>query len=231
MGKSVNIIELTGNDGWQLAANKINENFRNLFSSMRYNGSLGDVNSENRMSEKMRDLETRIKRELEDLEHRVSEMLKDVDVAPPEGSWLYCDFDPNDQWPGTTWEKYAEGYFVMSAGATKRPGSRHGSSTKRVPLPNHSHRMWSETDAHADKGVGYVPVVFGNGYGFRIAGTAGSDQTQTAITFNQSTSSMVSKSGTEGPSLKNGSTTEISDDPTIDVTPQSIALPLWHRTK
>lgn len=65
------------------------------------------------------------------------------DYCPfPVGTYLHCTYDPNSEWPGTSWAQQAEGRYLVSSGSTYVAGSSYGSNTTVLSvahMPSHSH--------------------------------------------------------------------------------------------
>ena len=119
--KAINLTELSGNDGWQVAARKINDNFKNLYNSIRSNTGTEMRGQSATIGQQIRDAEARIEREMTDLQEKLSQMIENLenslDTAPPVGTWLHADYDPNEQGPGTIWARIDEGNFIIAAGS------------------------------------------------------------------------------------------------------------------
>lgn len=64
------------------------------------------------------------------------------------GTWQHYDFDPRQKWPWTTWERHAEGTYLVSAGATYQAGKSYGENTHTLTIdemPAHTHEVrWNE---------------------------------------------------------------------------------------
>lgn len=64
------------------------------------------------------------------------------DLPPPVGSWQHYDFDPNELWPWTTWNRATEGTYLVSAGGTYQAGRAYGANSHTLTvaeLPSHNH--------------------------------------------------------------------------------------------
>lgn len=62
----------------------------------------------------------------------------------PVGTCLFCLYDPNAVWPGTTWERHDEGVYLVAAGGTYRTGGRYGENAHALAaaeLPWHAHAL------------------------------------------------------------------------------------------
>ncbi len=60
----------------------------------------------------------------------------------PVGTCLFCLYDPNAVWPGTTWHRHGEGHYLVSAGDTYKVNNTYGSNTHVLTIeeiPSHSH--------------------------------------------------------------------------------------------
>lgn len=124
--RSINILDINANDGWQVASNKINENFRNVYRAITGNSSTTLVASEAQTDQKLADTEARISKTIKDAEERINKTIEDAEkriddnmkkledlekdiednigkLAPAVGMWIYYDSDPSTLYPGTTW--------------------------------------------------------------------------------------------------------------------------------
>lgn len=120
----------------------------------------------------------------------------------PVGTCLFCLYDPNEVWPGTTWHKHGEGHYLVSAGDTYKANSTYGSNTHTLTveeMPRHTH---------------YPPVAAVWG------GDAGTHRNIAT------TNSPLWSNGDE-----NNAVTPTGNGAAHNNMPQSIAVPLWVRTK
>ena len=205
------LIEIGINDTLPDVVRKCNSNFRSLSANQTQHTKQGIRREANRadamLDGAVGEINNAVDEGLKKIEKQMAELKKEL--APPLGTWLHCDYDPNEQWPGTTWVQYDEGYFIMSAGTTKMAGGNYGSKTKTVPLPSHSHSMSGKyVLAKESTPIIYAPVNQASGSGERFS----------AMSIDGI--SLISNTGLTG-----------AQNATIDTTPPSIALPLWHRTK
>lgn len=131
--------------------------------------------------------------------------------APAIGTYMYCEYDPNDRYPGTTWEQVEQGKFLIASGEEYENGKSYGSLT-------HNH---SEGDLSAAVGAAN-----GNARSIAYAINDNNKYTNKATpTYVLETSSVLAvNSGTFNHFSKVfGNTSNASS------LPPSIAVPLWHR--
>lgn len=247
MGLSINIISLSGNDGWQSAANKINDNFKNLYRALQTNGDSdlqftktglqNDIkDTENRINQKIQDAVEEMNEIVEEAEKRLDKKIKDIasvaDSAPPIGTWMYCEVNPSTKWPETTWEKYDEGFFIISAGEDYETGEKYGNKQISVPLQSHYHEMYSGGHYRID-------AYYSGDYSFQTEwnkhnklyqlpseGDSGFYVAAHDITYNKPPEGSNSL---QWRAINKTANTGIGNSK-IDITPQSIAVPLWRRT-
>ncbi len=78
----------------------------------------------------------------------------------PVGTCLFCLYDPNEVWPGTTWHKHGEGHYLVSAGDTYKANSTYGSNTHTLTIdemPNHGHPLLMDGQAGSmDAGIDWT---------------------------------------------------------------------------
>ena len=210
------LIEIGMNDTTADIVRKCNANFRQLSRTNNANlkhestrtdkvidGAVGSVRDA--VDHGIDDLRQETQRLIEELK----EQIKNINAAPPIHTYIWANYDPNKQWPGTTWEQIAEGTFLMSSGETYLPGNEYGSNTH-----NHSAGSYIAAIGSTNSDIGAIgfyasgnPANYGYRSSYTIRGTATRDETfshGTAILGNSANSSTI---------------------------PQSIAIPLWHRTK
>ena len=127
--RSTNIVSLSENDGWQLAAKKINENFKNLYSSLSNDTDVQVTASAESVNIKIEDAENRFNRLITDFKAEIERIIEEarIDSAPDVGTYLYSKNDPGIKWPDTKWQKIDEGLFLVSAGDKYKSGNRYGS--------------------------------------------------------------------------------------------------------
>ena len=56
--------------------------------------------------------------------------------------WLHCEFDPNGEWPGTTWARYEEATYLVSSGDNFKTLTNRGENSHILTIeeiPSHSH--------------------------------------------------------------------------------------------
>ena len=79
----------------------------------------------------------------------------------PVGTWLHCEFDPNSEWPGTTWFRYKEATYLVSSGDNFKTLTNCGENSHVLTveeMPRHSHTgnggtNWNvEVSNNADSG-------------------------------------------------------------------------------
>lgn len=118
------------------------------------------------------------------VEERIAQAMSPKLLAPPVGTYLHCEKDPALTWPGTEWERIAEGLYLVSAGDTYKPGIRYGSnkvtlSATQIPRhthagPSHTHSGPSHTHSvsgtAADGGAHWHWLRNDNGYGLFSGG-------------------------------------------------------------
>ena len=120
----------------------------------------------------------------------------------PVGTYLHCTFDPNAEWVGTTWVKQVQGSYLVSAGSTYVSGGSYGSNTHTLTV--------EEMPRHTH----YPPVA-------TVWGGDAADHRNIATT-----NSPVWSRGDESNAV-----TPTGDGAAHNNMPQSIAVPLWVRTK
>lgn len=218
------LIDLGINDSLQDVVRKCNANFRQVSkqgksdvrqeatrSDQMLEGAVGSIEAavDKGMQEidaKIEDLEAETDKLIDDARKQIEEMLGDLtkEIVPSIGTWMFCDYDPNEKWPGTEWEQISEGTFLMAAGAKYESGNKYGSNTHTLTvseIPSHNHAVNAKT-CNTEGATNYGLWSPGNGFNNRA---------------------YVDK-GTLW------STNAGSGQPHNNI-PQSIAVPLWHRTK
>ena len=164
MTKSINILELTANDGWPQAVQKLNQNFKSLWSSSEFNGTVQTSAAESRLVAKIDEaieiLDRKTTEAIERIDDRVNEASKALDdvidrisklelkvdpklYAPAIGTYLYSKEDPGKTWIGTTWEKLTGGKYLISADDSLPTESTVGTNNQTLTLANipaHSHK-------------------------------------------------------------------------------------------
>lgn len=101
----------------------------------------------------------------------------------PVGTCLFCLYDPNTVWPGTTWHKHGEGHYLVSAGDTYKANNTYGSNTHTLTIdemPSHNH---SGTTDEIKYGTNWNP---GNDWSYSVASSA---------TFSQYRSLIINSTG------------------------------------
>ena len=143
----LSIIEFDTSDGLpENCERKLNWNFKNLIES--FGSIIGgtpvtkeDVDRMiNDAIDPIKSHEQTIDREIDDLQQT---------IAPPVGTYLYCENNPQSYWPNTIWKKITDGgVFLMTdgedaqTGETYSLGSRYGESKHKLTaeeMPEHSH--------------------------------------------------------------------------------------------
>lgn len=79
---------------------------------------------------------------LGDILMELARLLDPAKLAPPVGSYLWCESDPAGAWPGTSWSQVAEGRYLVAAGSTYKAGESYGANTHKLTvseMPSHSH--------------------------------------------------------------------------------------------
>lgn len=154
--------------------------------------------------ETMQTLQTTIQTISEELEEV---KLKAGESAPPIGTWIYADYDPSEQWPGTSWIRVDQGRFLIAAGSTYVAGRSYGANTHTLTInemPSHNHQLRQATYANRSLGLNiggsYLGdcVVIGSQVGTNTSGNNGTVFTGSGAAHNN--------------------------------IPLSTAVPLWHRT-
>ena len=128
-------------------------------------------------------------------------MISVPDLPPPVGAWQHYDFDPRERWPWTTWERHAEGTYLVSAGATYQAGKGYGANTHALTADEaapHRHDL----------------------YWYEYMRSFGGSNTAVVAHFDPS--------GDKG--HKTTRTLSAGAGKPHNNMPQSIAVPLWHRT-
>lgn len=67
----------------------------------------------------------------------------------PVGTCIFCTYDPNAVWPGTTWHRHGEGHYLVSAGDTYKVNNTYGSNTHVLTIdemPSHHHQLLAVED-------------------------------------------------------------------------------------
>ena len=221
--QALNIAELSGNDGWQIAARKINQNFNSLYKALTVNGNdnedvigrieqmLGDA--EARIDKKITDAIESINGTIADARDEFNELLKKA--VPQIGTYLFSETDPNTIWPNTEWTKIAEGTYLTAAGDTYKSGSKYGENMKRLTtteMPNHHHVIVSNTHNSNSSTASLVFTLRSGNNGARLTDTTGDVYTSTAMLGGNP---IYTDYTGEGKSFS--------------IMPQSIAAPLWKR--
>lgn len=194
--RPVNIIDIGCNDGWQIAAAKINSNFKQLHDSVMYNSGNATEVAKAGLSESIAsakaDLEAAVEAAradmaaaLADAEKRIEEMvadLTDVDsIAPPVGTYLFSDANPAETWVGTTWARQPENLYLVASGEKIQTGTKVGKNditlgTANMPQhshtgPSHSHTM-SHTHPAGSLATGsagsHTHYMWGGGWSFMV---------------------------------------------------------------
>lgn len=219
MPRSIDIVEIWVNDDLREVIRKCNYNFRQYMRTQSDDGSsivtaqddIADVKEELARQVdkiiKIIDEKTSIQdKKISELESKISDVK--IDIVPNVGTWLYADYDPNSKWPGTKWEKVAEGTFLISAGSKYEKGKSYGSNDVTLTvdqIPSHRHLedmsllQWTSDDG---SGPGNVSATNNP-----TAGNFGSGQYRHA-TY----------------------TSYVGGSKSHTNIPKSIAVPLWHRT-
>lgn len=127
--RSTNIVSLSDNDGWQLAAKKINENFKNLYAVLSTDSNTQNIVTNVSVDNRISDTEAKTDRWLKDFRNDIDTLLEEFkkEMAPAVGSFLYAKYDPNTKWPDTKWTQVDEGYFLVSSGNKYVSGRKYGS--------------------------------------------------------------------------------------------------------
>lgn len=214
--ESINLVDIGPNDDLSEVIRKCNYNFKQA-NKTQISGTISSTVA----SDSIGSLRRYIDQKIEDINSKIS----NIDVAPPKGTYIYADYDPNEKWPGTTWNKVDEGHFIMSSGSTKIKGKKYGNEKVEVPLANHRHYI-IEPIGETDTKSWYVGTFDG----------------RPSFKETYSATGLGHASWVSNEDIYMGTTTDrtggvrdaqvdVSLNPEIDLTPKSIALPLWHRTK
>lgn len=141
------IVELNMNDPIQAVVTKCNYNFRHLSNDQKQQNKtdIYQVNKNvNQLAQVIDDLRKEIESEfkdtIKDLKEEMEEIVKKS--APPIGTWMYTEYDPNEQYPDTEWERVAEGTFLISSGETYETGEEYGENEHVLTvneMPSHTH--------------------------------------------------------------------------------------------
>ena len=155
--RPVNIIDIGYNDGWQVAAAKINSNFKQLHDSVMYNSGNATEVAKAGLSESIAEARAELEAAVEaaradmsaalaDAERRIEEMVAELtsvdSVAPPVGTYLFSDRNPAETWIGTAWERQPENLYLVASGAKVQTGARVGRNDMTLGtanMPQHSH--------------------------------------------------------------------------------------------
>lgn len=98
---------------------KLNENFKSLYSSLSTNSTSLNISSTTYVDTKIKSATERLNKEITDAVERLNTIiaeaedsldrkLESLDLSPPVGTYISCDYDPNLQWQGTKWIKIEE---------------------------------------------------------------------------------------------------------------------------
>lgn len=122
------LIDLGINDSLQDVVRKCNANFRQVSkqgkSSVRQEatrsdqmleGAVGSIEAAvdkglQEIDAKMEHFETEVEEMLKEARDKVDAMIEEIkaDTTPPVGTWIHCDYDPNDEWPDTEWDNESD---------------------------------------------------------------------------------------------------------------------------
>lgn len=78
--RTINIIELSTNDGWQVASNKINENFRNLYRALQSNGDTELQNTRVNLETKIAEAEERLNQIFKEAVEELNQTINDAET-------------------------------------------------------------------------------------------------------------------------------------------------------
>lgn len=170
MTQAINIIDISPNEGWQAAADKINLNFRSLYRALDINLNTSMMTSYNLLSRKLSELSNKLDREIADVRDLISKLDKEVEgrldeqdkrideiadlagAAPAVGRILIYadDTDPNEVYKGTKWERIGNRflYGYDPANPSKPLGGMGGSESVTLTasqIPGHKHTMSAHT--------------------------------------------------------------------------------------
>lgn len=226
------IVQIGMNDSLQDTIRKCNENFKRVSSNQRRESS-ADVRKEasradaalagavdeinNALAIAVQQINQTLEQAKEELDKKYEDLSKLI--APPVGTYMSCTVDPSTYWKSTTWERIAEGNFIIAAGDTYKSGSAYGANEITLTtdqIPNHSHVSefdFTVYDTSNPHGTG-ASVIKGTS-GVDKDGSAASPQNaeyRPAHWYNS-----YEKSTGGGKAHSN--------------IPKSIAVPLWKRTK
>lgn len=214
------LIDLGINDSTADIVRKCNQNFRRLAMDQRKQaqqdvrheatradsvvaGAVGEINTA--LANAKKELEEALKKAKEELTTKIIE-----ETTPDVGTWIFCEYDPNTKWPGTKWEKVAEGTYLVSAGSTYKANNKYGANTVTLTvdqIPSHRHQensstmQWTADDPNGSTPGNVKGTVVAPGQGHMGAGN---------FRYTSYTAS------TGGGQAHNNM-------------PNSIAIPLWHR--
>lgn len=128
------------------------------------------------------------------------QLIEVSELPPPVGSWQHYDFDPRAKWPWTAWDRVAEGTYLVSAGATYQTGKGYGANTHALTE--------AELPAHRHDLYWYEYK-----RAYEAAGAAVAHFDSSGDKGQQTTRTLSTGAGAPHNNM-----------------PQSIAVPLWHRT-
>lgn len=79
--QSVNILDISQNDGWQVASNKINENFRALYKALHANGDSALQSTRVKLEDDLKEAEQRIDRKMTDAIEEINRTVEEAEKA------------------------------------------------------------------------------------------------------------------------------------------------------
>ena len=128
--------------------------------------------------------------------------------------------DPNDEYPGTTWQRWDGGMVALSAGGNYTAGTKYGSNTKTITtanMPKHAHTIGNNSHAH-----GLVRT------SNSVGGYKGSDAWwQNGVILNQGQGGYGD--GTTASSSHGHSCSEVGSGQAFNVMQESMAVYTWER--
>lgn len=161
--KSTNIIEISPNDSLQLMVQKLNANFNQLYSALSIDSNIESL----RVNDSITRTRENLTREMTDLRDDVEREVATIRgyLIPPVGTFIYSLSNPNDTWPDTSWDRVAEGNFLIASGTTYKDNNTYGSNEVTLTvdqIPSHTHDIdSSQSDSNGTQGVKTVSATSG----------------------------------------------------------------------
>lgn len=105
------LIDLGISDSLQDVVRKCNQNFRHLASDQSRQNKTGirqeSVRVDNVIKSATSEINAAVKDGLDQIRNEVTQLIKEaqLETIPPIGTYIICDYDPNEKWDNTVWEQ------------------------------------------------------------------------------------------------------------------------------